>query len=130
MEFNLFKMPPATRLVFFSTLFALTSALPWSGAQPTAAYKPADFTPQPTSIPGLLPELVKREYFPTSTCGWIGGDVYSPVICAGGSKCAWDTVNAIVDCCPDDGPCPAFHTSCVDANSPAQTVSLADVKTW
>jgi hypothetical protein len=123
-------MPSATRLVFFSTLFALTNALPWSGAQPTAAYKPAAYVPRPTSTPELLPELLKRELLSPSTCGWIGGDVYSPVICAEGSKCVWDTANAIVDCCPNDGPCPGVITSCVDANSPPQTTSLVDVVTW
>ncbi|KAK6534518.1 hypothetical protein TWF281_005833 [Arthrobotrys megalospora] len=63
--------------------------------------------------------LRKRDEYPDSVCGFIGGDVASPAICSTDSACLWDQSHGAVGCeaTEDDDGRLAVYTTCVDSNN-------------
>ena len=128
MEINLFRIPSSSRVLLLSAIFSLTNALPRPGPDPTASYKPADWTPSPTSVPQSLPELLKRDNLTASVCGWFHGDVNQPAACPSDAKCVYDTSHAMVGCCPLSGSCTTgVYTTCVEVGQGSLNPS---VLTW
>lgn len=96
------------------TFLSFTNALPWSGPDPTASHRPANWNPRPTKTPQLVPELFKRDILSASICGWIDGDPDQPAACSSREKCVYDIRHGIVGCCPRKGACTeGVFTSCV-----------------
>jgi hypothetical protein len=123
-------MPSSLSFLLLSSAFTMSSALPWSGPRPTDSYDAVDWTPEPTGVPQPKVEIIERDSYPVSVCGWIGGSVDLAAFCQPGSQCVWDSVNMIVGCCPLEGPCnTGVFTGCVDKNSP-QTEDSAQIYTW
>jgi len=128
MEINLFKIPSSSRVLLLSAIFSLTNALPHSVPDPTASYKPADWTPRPTSVPQSLPELLRRDNSNASICGWVGGNVNQPAACPSDAKCVYDTTHGMVGCCPLSGSCTTgVYTTCVGS---AQGSLNPSILTW
>ena len=128
MEINLFRIPSTSRVLLLSAIFSLTNALPWSGPDPTASYKPADWNPRPTSVPRSLPELLKRQNSNASICGWVNGNVNQPAACPSDAKCVYDTNHGMVGCCPQSGSCTTgVYTTCVQE---AQGALNPSILTW
>jgi hypothetical protein len=125
-------MPSSSSILFLSSaVFALTNALPWAGPVPTVSYNPVDISPRTTSLPAVRSVIGKRTIVPSNTCGWVGGDINQPDVCAGQSSCVWDTARAIVGCCPITGPCTnGIFTGCVDSNNAAPTAVNPNIHTW
>ncbi|KAK6350907.1 hypothetical protein TWF718_004089 [Orbilia javanica] len=62
--------------------------------------------------------LKKREEYPDSVCGFIGGDVASPAICSSDSACLWDQAHGAVGCsATESNGGLAVYTTCVDSNN-------------
>jgi hypothetical protein len=118
MAVNIFSMPSSSALLLFSLAFGLTNARPWQGATKTAVYQGDEWSPRPTNMAVNPRELFKRTHVDVAVCGWIGGNLASPVACGTGSSCVHDTAHGYVGCCATSGPCTAgVYTSCVDENS-------------
>ncbi|CZR56669.1 uncharacterized protein PAC_06558 [Phialocephala subalpina] len=115
---------PRTFLLILA-LLNLGTALPWQGPQPTqSATSTANWTPAPTSNPNddiSFLELVRRDIYPVSVCGWIGGNVAQPAYCSTQSSCVWNSDYSIVGCCATASSNCQFYTSCIDINSPQQS---------
>jgi hypothetical protein len=128
MEINFLRIPSSSRVLLLSAIFSLINALPWSGPDPTASYRPADWNPRPTSVPQSPPELIKKSNANASICGWIGGNVYHPAACRSDQECVYDTTHGMVGCCPLSGSCTeGVYTSCVQG---AQGPLNPSVLTW
>ncbi|KAK6361853.1 hypothetical protein TWF730_005565 [Orbilia blumenaviensis] len=66
--------------------------------------------------------LRKRDEYPDSVCGFIGGDVASPAVCSSDSACLWDQSHGAVGCSATDdddnlSSSLAVYTTCVDNNN-------------
>ncbi|EPS36878.1 hypothetical protein H072_9533 [Dactylellina haptotyla CBS 200.50] len=98
---------------------------PWGQEIPTAtALAPAatrqkELKPTPFNFVQAFVErrLRKRDEYPGSVCGFIGGDVASPALCSSNSICLWDTAHGAVGCSATDDGDLAFYTTCVDSNN-------------
>jgi hypothetical protein len=128
MEINLFRIPSTSRVLLLSAIFSLTNALPRSGPVPTASYKSADWNPRTTSVPQSLTELLKRQDWNASVCGWVNGNFNQPAACSSDEKCVYDTSHGMVGCCPQSGSCTTgVYTTCVQA---AQGALNPSILTW
>lgn len=128
MEISFHRMPSSSRVLILSAIFSLSKALPWSGPDPTAPYRPADWNPRTTSVPQSTPELIKRDNPNASICGWVGGNVYQPAACPSNEMCVYDTIHGMVGCCPLSGSCTVgVYTNCVHS---AQKSLNPSVLTW
>ncbi|RVD88300.1 uncharacterized protein DFL_002489 [Arthrobotrys flagrans] len=99
---------------------------PWANEIPTAtAVFPSTagtkiLRPTPFNFVQAFVEkrLKKRDEYPDSVCGFIGGDVASPAVCSSDSVCLWDQAHGAVGCsATEDGGDLAVYTTCVDSNN-------------
>ncbi|KAH6694939.1 hypothetical protein BKA61DRAFT_623722 [Leptodontidium sp. MPI-SDFR-AT-0119] len=95
----------------------LASAIIWDGPKPTnpASLVTASVSPKPTEVA----ELVKRDAWPASFCGFVGGISSLGATCSPHSSCVWNTDYFVVGCCATESKACLFFTSCIDENSPA-----------
>ncbi|RDW58798.1 hypothetical protein BP6252_13274 [Coleophoma cylindrospora] len=114
-------------------LIRIVSPFPWQGPRQTeSATSTANWTPVPTSGSNediSFLELIRRDIYPVSVCGWIGGDVAQPAYCSTQSSCVWNSDYGIVGCCATASSNCEFYTSCVDMNSPKQVGDSGNVFT-
>ncbi len=124
MGFSIFAMPSSSLYLLLSVAFGAGNALPWSGAQQTDVYQPANWSPKPTSVPANPARLFKRKTAKVNICGWVGGISSEPAVCSSGSSCIHDTLHGYVGCCATSGPCTeGVYTTCLDQNSADWTAS-------
>ncbi|KAF3937986.1 hypothetical protein ABW19_dt0206147 [Dactylella cylindrospora] len=118
---------PQPSWVLFSAMVTVLiggcEARPWGHHIPTATAAPAPDTvkakeikPTPFNFLQAFVDkrLRRRDEYPGSVCGFIGGDVGTPAICSSDSICLWDTAHGIVGCSPTGSGTLAVHTACVD----------------
>ncbi|PVH77187.1 hypothetical protein DL98DRAFT_535077 [Cadophora sp. DSE1049] len=94
----------------------LAAAIKWDGPKPTnpASLVTANTSPRPTEVA----ELVKRDAWPASFCGFVGGISSLGATCSPHSSCVWNTDYFVVGCCATESKACLFFTSCIDENSP------------
>lgn len=121
----------------YATLWALyvaqrAMAIPWAGPEPTAAglmNMPIGFSPMPTGGPRIVPkDLLKRQFpIPDDLCGYVSGDINSPLSCAIATQtCVY--YRTAVGCC-DAGAistCTNLFTECRDYGASCGAACSAD----
>ncbi|KAK2010803.1 hypothetical protein LZ32DRAFT_619662 [Colletotrichum eremochloae] len=119
-------LSPTTAVLLLSSIFTFTEA----GAFPRQtqahiALRTLDVRSWPLATPAPWLGMMRRQDDSTNTvCGYISGDPNLPATCSAGSHCAMDASASAIGCCPNGVACSTgVYTSCVDSNSPTQTVS-------
>ncbi|KAK0130131.1 hypothetical protein ONS96_000658 [Cadophora gregata f. sp. sojae] len=97
----------------------LAAAVIWDGPKSTdpANLITASISPKPTQATELVRR--KRDAWPASFCGFVGGISSLGATCSPHSSCVWNTDYFVVGCCATESKACLFFTSCIDKNSPA-----------
>ncbi|KAL2059953.1 hypothetical protein VTL71DRAFT_10108 [Oculimacula yallundae] len=105
------------RLYHILSSLGVAAAIVWDGPKATnpASLVTASISPRPTKVA----ELVKRDVWPASFCGFVGGISSLGATCSPHSSCVWNTDYFVVGCCATESKACLFFTSCIDQNSPA-----------
>ncbi|KAJ0166332.1 hypothetical protein CTA2_7718 [Colletotrichum tanaceti] len=121
------RLSPTSAILLLSNVLNVAEA----GAFPRQtqehiAFRTLDVRSWPLATPAPWLGMMRRQddSSTNTVCGYIGADPNLPATCSAGSHCAMDASASAVGCCPNGAACTTgVYTSCVDNNSPTQTVS-------